>query len=101
MRAFLWGLFLLLILAAVQLWPKQENLWLVVMSSSDNRTSAFRLLDGTSSRIVDIINDTTIIISPSANMKATDLYSKGALLVVNAVASYGCSLPTKNKWAKT
>lgn len=101
MRAFLWGLFLLLILAAVQLWPKQENLWLVVVSPNDSRASAFRLLDGTSSRIVDIIDDTTIIISPSANMKASDLYSKGALLVVNAAASYGCSLPTKNKWAKT
>ena len=101
MRAFLWGLFLILILAAVQLWPKQENLWLVVVSSSTDQGSAFRLLDGTSSRIVDIIDETTIIISPSANMKATDLYNKGALLVVNAAAGYGCSLPTKNKWAKT
>lgn len=101
MRAFLWGVFLLLILAGIQLWPKQESLWLVVVSPTDHHTSAFELLHGTSSRIVDIVDDNMVIIRPSANMKPEDLYRKGALLVVNAAARYGCSIPTKNKWAKT
>ncbi len=101
MRAFLWGLFLITILTGGHLWPKEESLWLVITPKGDDPSSAFQILQGTTSRIVDIIDDNTIIISPSATVKPSDLYSKGALLVVNAAAGYGCSPPTKNKWAKT
>ena len=100
MRAFLWGLFLITILAGGHLWPKEESLWLVVAPKGDGPSSVFQILQGTTSRIVDIIDENTIIISPSANTKPSDLYKRGAFLVVNA-AGYGCSLPPKNKWAKT
>ena len=101
MRAFFWGIALLLILAAGHLWPKQDALWLVVMPDSENQSNTFNLVQNSDARIVDIVDDSTIIISPSATTSPADFYNKGALLVVNAEARYGCSPPTKNKWAKT
>ena len=101
MRAFLWGLFLLTILTIGHIWPKQEAYWLVVVPNSASADQSFHLINGTSSSIVDIVDTNTIIINPSANITPLDLYAKGALLVINASAGFGCSPPTKNKWAKT
>ena len=101
MRAFLWGVLLLLILTGGHLWPKQDSFWLVVVADGDDPRRALQLVEDTSSRIVDLVDNNKIIISPSATMQAGDLYNVGALLVVNAAAGFGCSPPTKDKWAKT
>ncbi len=101
MKAFLWGVVLITILAGGHLWPKEDSLWLIVIPKGEKSLSVFQLLQGTSSRLVDIIDENTIIISPSGETTPGDLYNKGAFLVINAAAGYGCSPPPKNKWAKT
>lgn len=100
MKAFLWGMCLLAILATLQLRPKADVPWLVVFAPSGEAHNALRRTQHTSSSIVEIIDNDTLVLSPEANTSPADFYEVGALLVINASAAYGCSNSPRNQWAK-
>lgn len=101
MKAFVWGLMLLLILAGIQLWPSQNTTWLIVFPTSEIQDNAFRRAALINVSVVEVIDNDSIIIKPRLNMLARELYSHGALIVLSVTGVYGCSPRQKRAWRNT
>ena len=101
MKAFTWGIMLLLILAVIQLWPSQNSTWLIVFPKSEIQDNAFRQAALINVSVVEVIDNDSVIIQPRFNMLARELYSHGALIVLNATGVYGCSQRQKRIWRNT
>lgn len=100
MKAFLWGVFLLSILAGIQLWPAEESKWIVIFPDTDQVDNAYVKVSGVKASIVEILDENTLVLKPQSLKVLDDLYDRGALIVVNAAGAYGCSSGKDRQWQR-
>lgn len=102
MRAFLFGLGGLAVLALIQFWPRNAGIWLVQMPPTMPPAVAVSQLLSTSVRLIDATDGQTFIVKANASLSPADLYRAGALVVLQASFASGCNPPENVPvWAKT
>lgn len=103
MKAFLWGVFLLCVLAGMALVPSKGQLWLVKLPNSSHASSPLTMLQSIDADLVDVLDQHTIIVKAGEGISVTEFYRAGALAVVNANTRYGCGSSTiiKKKFKET
>jgi len=102
MKAFLFGLGGILALAIIQFWPRPDGIWLVQMHPRIPPAAAASQLLSMPVRLLDTTDSRTFIVKASSSLSAADLYSVGALVVVQANVAFGCNPPENAPaWAKT
>ncbi len=98
MKAFLWGVCLLCVLAGMALVPSKGQLWLVKLPQMSKSSSPLSLLNNLDADLVDVLDQQTIIVKANNGTSVTDFYRAGVVAVINANARYGCAKPPlKNK----
>ncbi len=102
MKAFLFGMVGLATLALIQFWPRSGGIWLVQMPPTMEHAAAVSRLLSTSVRLIDAMNGQAFIVKADTSLRPTDLYSVGALVVVQVSFTSGCNPPENVPvWAKT
>ena len=94
MKAFLWGVCLLCVLAGMALKPTTGQLWLVKLPNPSHASSPLSMLQAIDADLVDILDQQTIIVKAGEGISVTEFYRAGALAVINSNARYGCGSST-------
>ncbi|SDD54954.1 MULTISPECIES: hypothetical protein [Kordiimonas] len=90
MKAFLYGIFALFVLGAVQLWPSKDGMWLVQLSPLRSDAQAVSQLFGMPVDLVDVVDKNSFLIKPHEGVSPGLLIRHGAILVIEAPLSFGC-----------
>lgn len=96
MGAFIYGLAGLALLAAAQLWPSKEGVWLIQLSPFYPEQHAVGLISQMPVKLIDAVGGGTFIVRAEKGVSALQLMQMGAALVVEAPVGLGCA-PTEKQ----